>query len=118
LLTSANYTLTSGNVALSAIWNTTTFAKGKYSLTMSVEPLQDEVNLTNNNMTAHVFITIPGDLNGDKTVNIFDAIILSNHYGFNRYHPLWDANVDLKENGVIDIFDAIVLAANYGRSWV
>jgi transketolase len=68
-------------------------------------------------MTIYVFITIPGDLNGDKAVDIYDAIILAGHFNLDRYHVLWDSNIDINDDGFVDIFDALILAANYGRSW-
>lgn len=116
MLSSDDFTLTSGNLNLS-IWNTTGFAKGNYAVTVFVEPLQDELNIMNNNMTAHVFITIAGDLTGDKIVDLLDAIVLTNHFALDQYHPSWDSNVDINNDGIIDIFDALILAANYGKSW-
>jgi parallel beta-helix repeat protein len=98
------------------IWNTTGFAKGNYTVTALLEPLQDEVDTADNTMTTYVFITIGGDLNGDKTVDIYDAVILANHFGHPPWY-LWGYNSDINDDGVIDIFDAIMLANNFGKSW-
>jgi parallel beta-helix repeat protein len=98
------------------IWNTTGFVKGNYTVTALLEPLQDEVDTTDNIMTTYVFITIPGDLNGDKTIDIYDAVIFANHYGHPPWY-MWGYNADINDDEVIDIFDALVLAVNYGKSW-
>jgi len=94
------------------------FAKGNYTINAFAEPVLGE-NYTEDNMLGsnQVIVTIPGDLNGDKIVDIYDAIILANHFEFDRYHPSWDSNVDINNDEIIDIYDAILLAANYGESW-
>jgi hypothetical protein len=118
LFRSENFTLIGGeNLDLPRVWDTAGFAKGNYTVTVLIEALQGEVDTADNSMTTYVFITIAGDLNGDKTVDIYDAIILANHFGFHQWYPLWDYNVDLNDDGIIDLFDAIMLAANYGESW-
>jgi len=99
-------------------WNSSILTKGYYIVSVTIEPIEGEVNLNDNTMYVYwIFITISGDLNGNKTVDIFDAIILANHFNLTPIYPKWDSNVDLNEDGIIDIFDAIVLAANYGKSW-
>ena len=118
LFRSENFTLIGGeNLDLPRVWDTAGFAKGNYTVTVLLEPLQGEVDTADNSMTTYVFITIAGDLNGDRVVDIYDAIVLANHFGFHQWYPLWDNNVDINDDGVIDIFDAILLAANYGKSW-
>jgi hypothetical protein len=107
------------SIIYSSDWDLASLAKGNYSLSVCIAPLESETDLNDNSLNGSwVFITIPGDLNGDKTVDIYDAIILANHFGLTRYHvELWDPNVDLKEDGGIDIYDAILLANNYEKSW-
>jgi hypothetical protein len=106
------------SITYSSNWNLSSLAKGNYSLSIYIAPLEGETDLNDNSLSGNwIFITIAGDLNGDKIVDIYDAIILANHFGFNRYHPAWNPNVDLNDDGLIDLFDAILLAANYGESW-
>jgi hypothetical protein len=109
--------ISGASATLCFTWNSAGFAKGNYTVTVSVEPLEEEINIMDNNMTIYVFITIPGDLNGDKAVDIYDAIILAGHFNLDRYHVLWDSNIDINDDGFVDIFDALILAANYGKSW-
>ena len=119
ITTLSNITVASRNtVDIDFAWITIGFAKGNYTINAFAEPVLGE-NYTEDNMLGsdQVIVTIPGDLNGDKIVDIYDAIILANHFEFDRYHPSWDSNVDINNDEIIDIYDAILLAANYGESW-
>jgi peptide/nickel transport system substrate-binding protein len=60
--------------------------------------------------------TLVGDINGDGTVDIYDAISLAAAFGStvgqSNYNPLADLNGD----GVVDIYDAILLAAHFSQT--
>jgi hypothetical protein len=94
----------------------TGFAYGNYSISASITPVFNETELSDNFIDNFwVFFTILGDINGDKWVDIYDALTLA---------PVWaqvvrsmNANADLNDNGTIDIFDAILLAGNFGKHW-
>jgi ketosteroid isomerase-like protein len=62
-------------------------------------------------------LVLPGDLNGDKIVNIYDAVLLADKFHLTAIDPAWDSKFDLKEDGMINIFDALVLSKNFGKSW-
>ncbi len=69
------------SIIYSSDWDLASLAKGNYSLSVRIAPLEGETDLNDNSMNGNwVFITIPGDLNGDKIVDIYDAIILANHF--------------------------------------
>ena len=53
--------------------------------------------------------TVPGDINGDGTINILDLSILLSHYGIN-YAP-----ADLNHDNTVNIFDLSILLGNYGK---
>ncbi len=57
-----------------------------------------------------------GDINGDGTVNILDAIILAKAFGSKPGDPNWDSRADLNKDSVVNILDAIKLAENFGKS--
>jgi hypothetical protein len=57
-------------------------------------------------------ISIPGDVNGDGTVNILDAITLANAFLAAPDSSNWNANADVNSDGVVNILDAIILATN------
>jgi hypothetical protein len=61
-------------------------------------------------------VTIPGDTNGDMTVDIYDAIVLAAAYEANSSSPSWNPNADINGDNIIDIYDAITLSSHYGQS--
>jgi parallel beta-helix repeat protein len=58
-----------------------------------------------------------GDINGDLTVDIFDAIILAGAFNSVPNSSNWNPNADINGDGVVDIFDAIILAGNFSSTW-
>ena len=63
-------------------------------------------------------MTIPGDLNGDRIVDIYDAIILSSAYSSTPSSSDWNPNADLNSDNTGDIYDSIILAGHYGEYFV
>ena len=105
------------STTLTFVWSTTGFAYGNHTLTVFMEPVENETNTADNTLVGgSVIVTIPGDVNGDKTVDIFDAIMLSGAYGSQPSSPNWNANADINGDNTVDIFDAILLAGNYGQT--
>lgn len=74
------------------------------------------------------YIKIEGDINGDDIVDVFDATVLSLHYGHTppdrQTHTgagyTWDMSkcmsADINADGTIDTFDAIKLSTAFGNS--
>jgi hypothetical protein len=95
-------------------WNTTGWAYGDYYITVGTNASIQ--SFTSGNLLR---VTIPGDINGDWVVDIYDAIRLAGH--FNEHlpwsHPQIDPNIDINNDGFIDIYDAIILANNYNRHY-
>ena len=60
-------------------------------------------------------IVLTGDVNRDGTVNILDAILLSNAYNATPTNPRWNPKADINGDGIVNILDAIILANNYGK---
>ncbi len=61
--------------------------------------------------------TILGDINADRTVDIFDAITLANAFDKPPGDPGWNPNADINGDQTVYIFDAIILANNFGNTW-
>jgi chitodextrinase len=53
---------------------------------------------------------IPGDVNSNGVVDIFDLSLLLNRWGTT------DVTADLNQNGIVDIFDLSILLTNWGQS--
>jgi hypothetical protein len=112
---SDNITLPSGNSTTATFtWNTTSFAYGNYTLSAYAWPVIGETNTANNNFTGGtVGVTIPGDVNGDGTVNILDAIQVSNSFLATPGSSNWNPNADINCDNVVNILDAILLANHF-----
>ena len=99
------------------LWSTAEFPLGEYVLSAYVEPVPNETDTADNNYTRKsIILTIPGDINGDFTDDILDAIILAGSSNSQPGNPRWNPNADLNGDGIIDIYDAILLANNYGKT--
>ena len=99
-------------------WDSTGFSKGNYTLSIYVEPIEGEEDLADNTMyNDWVFITIPGDVNGDRSVNVLDAIVLSNAIFSKPSEPSWNANADINNDGKVDILDCVILANHFNQHW-
>ncbi len=61
------------------------------------------------------WVRLPGDINGDKIVDIFDAILLSGVFNSSSSSSNWNPNADLNSDGTVDIYDAIILANHFGQ---
>ena len=59
---------------------------------------------------------LPGDVNHDYKVDIYDVVSLTSIYGSCVGDPDWNPKLDLRRDGRIDIFDVVIVTSNYGRS--
>jgi hypothetical protein len=113
-------TLPSGNSTIITFrWNTTDVFKGNYTISAYAAPVPSETDTADNNFTGGmIYVGIPGDVNGDGTVNILDAIILSNsflpmRFGSIWFSSSWNRNADINSDNDVNILDAIILANNF-----
>jgi len=120
-------TLGSGtSTTLTFTWNTAGFAYGNYTISAYASPVEGETDTDDNTLVdGWVFVTIPGDVNGDKRVNILDCILIANHFG----HIAGDghtpgskewfdcANCDINSDSKTNVLDCIILSNNFGKSW-
>jgi parallel beta-helix repeat protein len=111
-------TLTNRNsTTITFTWNTTGFIKGNYTISAQAEPVSGENDLSDNTLECWVILTIPGDTNGDKTVNFLDAILLGTAFNSEPDDPNWNPNSDINGDNVINFLDAIILGVHFGQSW-
>jgi hypothetical protein len=64
-----------------------------------------------------VVLTFPGDVNGDFTVDIYDAILLANAYNSRPNTSNWNINADVNNDNIVDIYDAIIMANHYNQHY-
>jgi hypothetical protein len=115
-------TLTSGNsTTITFTWNTTGFAKGNYTISAYAWPLRDETDVSDNNCTnGWTVVTIPGDVDGNFEVDIYDVTAICVCYDSKigpPRDPIYYPNCDLDGNGVIDIFDVTTACITYGQKY-
>jgi hypothetical protein len=101
-------------------WNTTGMTFGNYTIKAVADTIEEEIDTEDNTLVnGDVMVTIPGDVNGDRVVDIFDIGYISAHW-----HPGppvgplgYDGNADINSDGAVDIFDIGITSAHWGQSW-
>ena len=113
-------------VTVNFTWNTTGIACGNYSISAYASPVEGEtLNEDNTLVDGWVFVTIPGDVNGDQRVNILDCILIANHFGHmdgDGHTPSskeWFGcvNCDINSDTRTNVLDCIILSNSFGQSW-
>jgi parallel beta-helix repeat protein len=106
----------STNITLT--WNTTGFAYGNYTTSVYVWPVPGETYTADNTFIyGKITVTIPGDVDGNFLVSIFDVVKITSCYGKIGGDPLFNPNADIDGNGVINIFDIVLCSGHYGQKW-
>jgi outer membrane protein assembly factor BamB len=118
-IASQNVTLTSGNsTTITFTWNTAGFAYGSYTISANVTLAMGETNSWTVPFTyGTVKVTIPGDINGDGTVNWEDLGILGLAYNSTPLSANWNPNADINGDGTVNWQDLGILGLNYNKSW-
>ena len=98
------------------VWNTTGWSKGNYTISAYATPVPGEPSTENNSHTnGWIFVSIPGDVDGDRDVDIFDAVKVTRIYGSELGDPQYTPNEDIDNDGQITIFDVVILTSHYGE---
>jgi hypothetical protein len=58
-------------------------------------------------------VTVPGDLNNDRRVDISDLSLVAVNFGRTSTNPLFNSTIDIVVNGVIDIGDLSFVSRRY-----
>jgi hypothetical protein len=102
---------------MSFAWNTTAFERGTYVMKAVADEVPHETNQTDNIFIySSVLVTVPGDVDGDRDVDIYDIVRTVGDYG-KPPPPLNDPNCDIDGDADVDIFDIVAAAGHYGESW-
>ena len=105
-----NIVLTSrSSTTITFTWNTSGFTKGNYTITAYAWPVPGETHTEDNTLPdGWVIVTIPGDVNGDRLVDISDLVITVGAIPSAPGWPNWNPNVDINGDGVCDISDLVI----------
>jgi outer membrane protein assembly factor BamB len=100
-------------------WNTKGFAYGNYTIRAYSWPVLGETDTADNALKAPVPIevTIPGDIDGNRWVNILDVVKITSIYGFKQGNPQFNPNCDIDGDGKITILDVVACTSHYGQKW-
>jgi len=102
---------------LTFTWDTHGFAKGDYTVWAYAEPVAGETETADNTYTdGTITITMQGDINADKIVDIFDIVRVALAFGAVPANPNWDPNADINGDKIIDIFDIVIVALHFGET--
>lgn len=98
-------------------WNTTGLARGTYNMSFHLTQAPNESDTADNSLMTLVLITISGDIDGDKDVDLYDIVIMVGAYDSHEGDTRYLGNCDIDGDGDIDIYDIVIAASNYGKSW-
>jgi parallel beta-helix repeat protein len=106
----------------SLVWDTTSLTKYvNYTITAYAALVAEEVETSDNAGTdGWVIVTIQGDVNADRIVDIFDLVKVALVFGVSVPEPVvWPLpDEDVNGDGFYDIFDLVVVALNFGASYL
>lgn len=110
--------LTTGNsTTITVTWDTAGVTHGNYTISAYTWPVSGEIDTADNTLVAdeEVCVTIPGDVDGDFNVDLYDAVKLLVIYGVKKDNPKYDPNCDIDGDGDIDLYDVVILLTHYGQ---
>lgn len=114
-----NIDLEAGNsTSLTFVLDTSGLEKGQYVLSARVQPIQGEtVVFDNTRFSNTVKVSILGDVDGDRDVDILDFVKITIVYGLRLGDRRFDANSDLDNDGSIGVTDVVICTAHYMPSY-
>jgi len=99
-------------------WNTTGLAKGNYTISAYASPVPDEVYTPDNTFKVNgaVCMTKPGDVDGDRDVDLYDVVKMCSVYGVKKGDQKYEANSDVNNDEKIDLYDVVIACSHYGET--
>jgi len=98
-------------------WTTTNWTKGTYEIYSLVDRVPGETDQQaedNIIIYGYVKVTVPGDIDGDRDIDIYDIVVIASAYGAKIGESRYVPNADIDGNGEISIYDAVIAASRYG----
>ncbi len=117
IINQTEVTLINGSFAIITFtWNTTDVAKGNYTITVHVTPVPYETDTADNTVTDGIItVTIPGDVDGDFDVDLYDVVKICVAYRSEKGDPTYVPNRDINCDGVINLYDVVIACIHYGQ---
>lgn len=103
---------------LNSVWNTAGLNYGNYTISATAATVSGEMDTADNTFVdGVVLVTIPGDVDGNFVVSIFDVVKITGCYGKKQGDPQYNPNSDLDDNNIVNIFDVVICTGNYGKKY-
>jgi parallel beta-helix repeat protein len=102
---------------ITIVWNTTGWAKGAYTIYAQADRVAGETDANaSDNLLVYgiVKVTVPGDVDGDRDIDIYDIVRITSAYDAWRGQPRFDPNCDIDSNDHINIYDVVIATSLYG----
>jgi hypothetical protein len=118
-ITTQAVTLTSGNfTTITFTWNTAGLGCGNYTIWAYAWSVRGKRDIADNTLVyGTVRLTIPGDVDGNFLVDIYDVTAICICYDSKIGERMYYDNCDLDSNGIIDIYDVTTACIYYGQAY-
>ena len=115
----SNVTLASGESLTVGITRRALVEKGNYTISANTTLLLGETDVDDNTcLGGWLFVTLIGDVDGNRHIDIFDVVRVAVAYGASSWRdPRYDPYCDIDENGAVNLFDLVHVAGPYGWFW-
>ena len=101
---------------ITLVWHTAGFAHGSYSISAYGSPVENETSIADNTLVgSYVIVTVPGDVNGDYEVDLYDIVAICAAYGSKQGEPGYVSNCDTNGDGITNLYDAVIACSHYGQ---
>jgi hypothetical protein len=105
------------STTLSLFWNTLGWSKGNYSINTCITSFDETLTIDDTSARSWVVITMPGDIDGNFKVQLYDLVLLAYAYGSMPNNSNWNPNADIDGNNEAGLSDLVALAQHYGQHY-
>jgi hypothetical protein len=104
------------DVVVNFTWNTSSFDKGDYLISVQAAPVPDEIEVDDNTLTCSIVLGTIGDINSDGVVNMSDIYSIALTYGATIGQTGYVPNFDINDDGIVNMLDLYAAATHYGQT--
>jgi len=104
---------------ITIVWSTSGWTKAAYEISAQADRVSGETDanaLDNLLIFGIIKITVPGDVDGDRDIDIYDIVTIASAYGSKLGESLFKPNADIDSDNRISIYDVVIAASRYGYS--
>jgi parallel beta-helix repeat protein len=105
------------NVTLAISWDTTDLQLyTEYKIWAEAIPVPGETSIEDNTLVKGAMIkSIPGDVDADRDVDLYDVVKICSIYGVEKGDPKYVADYDVNGDDKIDLYDVVIACTRYGE---